>query len=107
MKNRSLDLLDKALKQTGLPERALSRQLGLTSSSLAMCRMRGNLSPAIAATLAEHIGEDVAKWTLTAVAEAERGTSLKAKVARLAETINSYVSRFLQTVRPSRRNRKP
>ena len=89
MKQRSLDLLDSAIKKTGMSERGLSRELGLSSSALSVARHKGNLSPAIAATLAEHIGEDVAKWTLTAVAEAERGTSLKARVARLAETINS------------------
>lgn len=107
MKQKSLELVELAKLKTGMSERAICRELGLEDTAIGSARKRGNLSPGLAAALADLIGEDVGKWMLTAAAEGERGTSLKARITRLAESLNSYFSNLLKRPRPSQRNRKP
>jgi DNA-binding Xre family transcriptional regulator len=67
----TMELLDKALKKTGVSERALSQQLGLSASNLAVARVRGNVSPIVAGQLAELVGEDLEHWMAVAVVESQ------------------------------------
>lgn len=70
MKN-TMELLDRAIEQTGLSERALSERIGLSTSNLSVARNRGSLSPVAAGQLAELMGLDVEHWMATAVLETQ------------------------------------
>ena len=73
---QTIDLLNKAVAQSK-SERALSRDMGLESSTLATARRRGKLSTAITIALADHLGENVLAWVLQAEQESEKSEPLK------------------------------
>jgi plasmid maintenance system antidote protein VapI len=72
----TIDLLNRAMLGAK-SERQLSQDLGLYPTAITTARTRGNLSPAIAAKLAERLGEDVATWMARAVLEAAHGTQAR------------------------------
>ena len=89
---KTLDLLDRA-EARAKSVRALSRELGLPSNALGNARHKGHLSPAVAATLAQHIGEtptQAARWCLLAVAENEKSLKLRPKLKSIVEGLKSY-----------------
>lgn len=82
---RTSDLIAMAEQRAPLAE--TSRALGVNSDALAMARYRGRLSPALAAALAAHLGEPVARWTLAAVMEGERSAPLRRRLKALASSL--------------------
>jgi hypothetical protein len=98
----TIDLLDRATKHAQ-SERALSRALGISQSTFSVARGNGHLSPALAAVLADHIGESptqAARCCLLAVAESKHSAHVRPTLARLVQALNSYFS-------SPRRNRTP
>lgn len=77
---RSLDLLDAALKLEPLPY--WYKELQLQRSTLSKARERGHLSPAIAGALAEKLGEDVDRWIAIAALEGERDSACKDRMLK-------------------------
>lgn len=75
---KSIELLDKALKQASAAE--WQRRLGLSDAALYMARNRGCLSPAVAGALAEQLGEDVDQWLIVAALEGERDSACKERM---------------------------
>ncbi len=71
----TMELLEKAM--TVKTATAWTRELKLSRTALAMAKMRGNLSPAIAGTLAEELGEDAQTWIVRAALESERDSACK------------------------------
>ena len=71
----TMQLLDQAL---GIKRAAAwARELNITESALTNARKRGRLSPTIAGSIAEQIGEDPQHWTAVAAMEAEPDGPLK------------------------------
>lgn len=75
----SVKLLEKALELRSAQE--WSKRLGLGSKTIYAAKYRQQLSPALAWTLAEELGEDPAPWVMAAVVEGERDAKLKEKLA--------------------------
>lgn len=84
----TMDLLDAALRRHPAPY--WHDLLRLSRNALHSARHRGNLSPAIAGSLAEALGEDVERWIVTAALESERESACKTRMLRrFAKTLNS------------------
>lgn len=66
----TLDLLTKATETT--TAEALSRDLGLSDTAIAMAKHRKRLSPALAGRLAERLGLDPEPWIALAAIEATK-----------------------------------
>jgi hypothetical protein len=73
----TIDLLNRAMLGAK-SERQLSQDLGLYPTAITTARTRGNLSPAIAAKLAERLGEDVATWAPALPRSAQSRTGSRA-----------------------------
>lgn len=86
----TLDLLAKAEATRSL--RSIAIDLGLNPNALAKARSDGKLSPAVAASLADYLGEPPGKWALTAIAENEKSAPMAGRLARLAHRAKSYFS---------------
>lgn len=84
---KTADLIAKAIK-TAPSERELSRQLGLTPTAITTAKQLGRASPALAAALADRVGENVAQWTLAAVIETERSAPLRRRLQSIASAIS-------------------
>ena len=84
---RTLSLIEKA-EATGEPLAHIAKQLGLNPNALAVSKQNGRLSPAVAATLAAHLGENVARWTLAAVAEGTRSAPMRRRLQGLMGRIS-------------------
>jgi len=66
----SLQLLEKALKVD--PSQAYwCKQLQVSRTTLSVAKIRGRLSPIVAADLARLLGENIEHWTTVAVLESE------------------------------------
>ncbi|MBT2303803.1 hypothetical protein J7E70_25495 [Variovorax paradoxus] len=76
----TMDLLELALENSNL--RALSLALGLSEEALRTARSRGRLSPLLAGSLAEELGQDPAKWIVIAVLENERESASRTRMLR-------------------------
>lgn len=76
----TMDLLALALDKA--PAADWHRQLKLSRNALHNAKLRGNLSPAIAWSLAEAIGENPQEWALIAAAESERDSACKTHMLR-------------------------
>jgi hypothetical protein len=76
----TMALLNLALESDSL--RAWSRRLGLSEQALRTARSRGRLSPAIAGSLAEELGEDPGTWIVIAALETERESACKTRMVR-------------------------
>lgn len=74
----TMELLEKAL--TIKTASAWSRDLKLHRMTLISARQRGNLSPAIAGTLADELGEDAQTWIVRAALESERDSACKERM---------------------------
>ncbi len=101
---QSLELLTLA-ESNGATLAELSRRIGLNPNALHAARNVGKLSPAVAALLAAELNENVAIWTLAALAENARNAPMRRKLTALAKTVNSYFHE-LRTRRPPRPSRK-
>lgn len=75
----SKKLLEKALGKMNAHEWSI--KLKMSKSVIYNAKRRGQLSPALAWTLAEELGEDPAPWVMAAVVEGERDAKLKEKLA--------------------------
>ncbi|MBT2324777.1 hypothetical protein J7E62_20785 [Variovorax paradoxus] len=75
-----MDLLELALESTNL--RALSLALGLSEEALRTARSRRRLSPLLAGSLAEELGQDPVKWIVIAVLENERESVSRTRMLR-------------------------
>ncbi len=85
---QSIELLNVAdAKGEQLAE--LARSIGLNPNALHAARGLGRLSPAVAALVAERLGEDVTRWTLAALAENARNAPMKRRLTALAQSLNS------------------
>lgn len=91
---RTIDLIERA-EQSGQSLREWSRHLGLSPNTLSAARTQGKLSPGVAAALADKLGEDVAQWTLLAVAESERSAPLRSRLASIAQSTAARVRKSL------------
>ncbi|BEP95675.1 hypothetical protein GmRootA79_40590 [Acidovorax sp. A79] len=90
----TMNLLAKALEIKSIPE--WTADLGLSDKALYNSQYRQHLSPAIAGTMAERIGEDVDKWIVIAALESEKDSACKQRMmTRLKSThhINDVISR--------------
>lgn len=76
----TMNLLEKAAGIKPISE--WTRTLGLSAKALYTARDRGNLSPAIAGSLAEEIGEDSKEWIVIAALESERDSACKERMIR-------------------------
>lgn len=76
----TMDLLDSALKLRSAAD--WHKQLDLSRNALHSARQRGNLSPSIAGSLAEALGEDPQKWIVIAALEGERESACKTRMVR-------------------------
>ncbi|MDD5333640.1 MAG: hypothetical protein PHS32_07835 [Rhodoferax sp.] len=76
----TMNLLEKAIEIKSISE--WTRKLGLSRQALYTARDRGNLSPAIAGSLAEEIGEDSKEWIVIAALESERESACKERMVR-------------------------
>ncbi len=85
---KTVTLIQKA-EATGKTPTQLARELGLNPDAIHQAKMRGRLSPAVAAALAAHIGEPVTAWTLAALIEGERSAPLRRRLAAVAQRVNS------------------
>jgi len=79
----TMDLLTKALVSPDAPSAAeWCRRLGVNRTALSVCRARGRLSPTIAGSLAEQMGEDPTEWIAIAALEAEPDSTAKKALMR-------------------------
>ena len=88
---QTIELLDKAVRHSK-SERALSIELGLDPSALAVARKRGKLSTSLAIVLAAHEGEDVAKWAIQAEEENEKSEPLRRSLVAIKRAITNRIS---------------
>lgn len=77
---RTIDLIAKAESRGTLTDAA--RALGLEPNTLSAAKATGRLSPALAAALADHLGEPVARWTVTALLEGQRSAPMSRALRR-------------------------
>jgi len=71
---KTLDLLDKALKQKSASEWA--RTFNISPSAITNARARGRLSPSLAGNIAIKLGENQQHWIAIAALEAEPNSPL-------------------------------
>ncbi|WP_288254881.1 hypothetical protein [uncultured Hydrogenophaga sp.] len=76
----TMTLLERALEIKTAPEWA--RELKLHRNALHNAKQREHLSPAIAFTLAEEMGQDAKEWALIAAAESEKDSACKARMLK-------------------------
>ncbi|MFZ3127183.1 MAG: hypothetical protein WA136_04120 [Rhodoferax sp.] len=76
----TLNLLDDALKIKDMG--AWTEELKLSPKALYNSKYRGHLSPAIAGTLAEKLGQDVKQWIVIAALESEKDSACKTHLMR-------------------------
>lgn len=80
----TMELLDKALAVEP-SAKAWCDKLGLSRNTLAVGKVRGRLSPAIAGGLAMELGEDPQHWIAIAALEAEPESTLLQRLKRSQE----------------------
>lgn len=68
---------------------AWADDLGLTKRALYTAKYRGNLSPAIAGSLAEKLGENVDQWIVIAALESEKDSACKDRMLKRLRKITS------------------
>lgn len=95
---QTAELLDQAIA-TGTPLAEISRALGLKPNTLSVAKHAGKLSPALAAALADYLGEPAHQWLLAAVMEGERSAPLRRRLMPLMKATRSYVSMVLRRLR--------
>lgn len=83
----TLDLLAKAELVKPMPEWV--RELNLSRNALSTARSRGHLSPAIAGSIAEKLGENVDKWIVIAALESEKDSACKARMLKRISKMTS------------------
>lgn len=84
--DQSLQLLHKALQRD--PNQAFwCKQLEVSRTTLSVARIRGRLSPLVAADLARLLGEDIEHWTTVAVLESEPESRKVNKLRGLLRTM--------------------
>lgn len=99
----TLDLLDMAMR-TARSSNALATELKLSRNALTNARNRGRLSPILAGTLADRIGQPVAEWMALAAIEAEPEIAAGPEVRRLADKVRkSYFDAFKRAAAAARR----
>lgn len=85
-------------------------KLGVSKGTLSMAKKAGRLSPALAAKIAEFVGENAAFWTAVAAAEQQVEPTRSALLAVIASAENSWRDRRDSNPRPlpseSRENRR-
>lgn len=84
---KTIDLIHLA-EQRGHNLAELSRKLGVTENMLSNAKHAGRLSPALAAGLADELGENVGAWTVAAAAEATKAAPLHGRLTRLLRGIH-------------------
>ncbi len=81
----TLQLLDRALA-TAQNQADLCRSLHVSGATLTNARNRGRLSPTLAGTLAERLGEPVDKWVALAALEATPKSRLTDHLKRVIDS---------------------
>jgi len=93
---QSIDLLHKAFEQEHSGA-FWAQQLNVTRAAISLARVKGRLSPTLAAGLARLIDPArVPQWTALAAIEAEPDSYIKAKVHRPLQDALSYLSTLLR-----------
>ncbi|GAA6121519.1 hypothetical protein [Acidovorax sp. FG27] len=83
----TLELLAKAESVKPMPEWV--RELNLSRNALNTARARGHLSPAIAGSIAEKLGENVDKWIVIAALESEKESACKQRMLKRLAKVTS------------------
>jgi len=83
----TLELLAKAEQIKPIPEWV--RELKLSRNALNNARSRGHLSPAIAGSIAERLGEDVDRWIVIAAIESEKDSACKERMLKRLKRVTS------------------
>lgn len=76
----TMTLLDAALSKQ--PAARWTEELKLSRGALSAAKNRGHLSPAIAGSIAEKLGEPVETWIAIAALESEKDSACKAHMLR-------------------------
>lgn len=100
----TLQLLEKAERVKSIPEWV--RELKLSRNALNNAKSRGHLSPAIAGSIAEKLGENVDRWIVIAALESEKSSACKENMlSRIRKLTSVYLrnTRLAQRPRPSYR----
>lgn len=83
----TLQLLEKAELVKPIPEWV--RELKLSRNALNNARSRGHLSPAIAGSIAEKLGENVDRWIVIAALESEKDSACKTSMLSRLKKLTS------------------
>jgi hypothetical protein len=78
----TMELLERAQRETRMNLSDLARVLGLNDNALHAAKNREHLSPAVAGALADHVGEDYKDWIVTAALESEKDSACKDRMVR-------------------------
>ena len=85
----SLDLLKKLRERyPDKAERALAIELGYSDTAFQEAKKRGNLSPAMSAVIADHLGENPQEWAFVATVEGSKDPSVKRRLSALLQRIS-------------------
>lgn len=95
----TLELLERAERVKPMPE--WTRELNLSRNALNNARSRGHLSPAIAGSIAEKLGENVDRWIVIAALESEKASACKDRMlSRIKKLTSVYLRKFTSNQRP-------
>lgn len=102
----TMNLLEQAMAQKSLAE--WTKELGLSDKALYNAAYRKHLSPAVAGSIAEKLGEDVDHWIVIAAMESEKDSACKQRMLKRFQAMSrGVIKRCIFHTRQPHQQRRP